>query len=153
MSATLDPSYIDEDIVRRSKYVYIEGYLFAGDSTKAAAYRMLELAKRYRTKVAFTVSDPFLINLFRDEFLRLVENDVDLLFCNLEEARSLSGGSTRSTAPQYLHAHCENVAMTMGAEGSIVMHEKQVLPIEGVSVKAVDTTGAGTCMRGRCSTA
>jgi sugar/nucleoside kinase (ribokinase family) len=148
VSATLDPSYIDEDIVRRSKYVYIEGYLFAGESTKAAAYRMLELAKRYRTKVAFTVSDPFLINLFRDEFLRLVENDVDLLFCNLEEARSLSGRFDPIDCAQYLHAHCENVAMTMGAEGSIVMHEKQVLPIEGVSVKAVDTTGAGDMYAG-----
>src|SRR5690606_29942519 len=39
--------------------------------------------------------------------------------------------------------HAENVAMTLGADGSILMHEGQVIPIEGVPVKAVDTTGAG----------
>ena len=33
--------------------------------------------------------------------------------------------------------------MTLGAEGSILMHEGEVIPIEGVAVKAIDTTGAG----------
>jgi len=35
------------------------------------------------------------------------------------------------------------VALTLGANGSIVMHQGDVLPIEGVEVEAIDTTGAG----------
>ena len=31
----------------------------------------------------------------------------------------------------------------MGAEGSILMHDGAAIPIEGVPVDAVDTTGAG----------
>src|SRR6185295_18687900 len=87
LSATLGPDDIDEDEIRRAKYVYIEGYLFAGDSTKAAALKAIDLAKRHGVKVAFTVSDPFLINFNRDLFWELIEGPVDLLFCNLEEAR------------------------------------------------------------------
>ena len=66
VSATLGPDDIDEDAIRNSKYVYVEGYLFTGASTKAAALRAIELAKKHRVRVAFTVSDPFLIHSFRD---------------------------------------------------------------------------------------
>ena len=91
LSAMLGPDDIDEASIKQSKYVYIEGYLFAGDSTKAAALRAIELAKKHGVKVAFTVSDPFLINFNRDLFWELIEGPVDLLFCNLKEARSDAG--------------------------------------------------------------
>src|SRR4029079_3075803 len=90
VSATLGPDDVSESAIRNAKYVYIEGYLFAGEPTRSAALRTMELAKKNGVKVAFTVSDPFLISLHRDEFWRLIEGPVDLLFCNLEEARSLT---------------------------------------------------------------
>jgi sugar/nucleoside kinase (ribokinase family) len=71
VSSTLGPDDIIEAEIQKAKYVYIEGYLFTGDSTKAAAYKAIELAKKNNVKVAFTVSDPFLINLFKEEFMHL----------------------------------------------------------------------------------
>ena len=38
--------------------------------------------------------------------------------------------------------------MTLGAEGSVVVHEGDTIPIEGVSVDAIDTTGAGDMYAG-----
>lgn len=143
VSATLGPDDIREDEVCRAKYVYIEGYLFTTDTTRAAAYRAIELAKAHGVKVALTVSDPFLIRLFRDEFQRLIEGPVDLLFCNLEEARSLTGLDDPIDCAHAIHAHAENVALTLGANGSLLMHRGEAIPIEGVPVEAVDTTGAG----------
>src|SRR5262249_14665375 len=66
LSASLSPDDISEAEIRKAKYVYIEGYLFAGDATKAAAMRAIELAKKNGVKVAFTVSDPFLIAMHRE---------------------------------------------------------------------------------------
>ncbi len=143
VSSTLGPDDIVEEEIAKAKYVYIEGYLFTGESTRAAAYKAIELAKKNHVKVAFTVSDPFLINLFRDEFWKLIEGPVDLLFCNLEEARSLTGKVDAIHCAQAIHDHAENVALTLGADGSIVMHESQVIPIEPAKIKAIDTTGAG----------
>jgi sugar/nucleoside kinase (ribokinase family) len=143
LSATLGPDDISENEIRKAKYVYIEGYLFAGDSTKAAAMRAIELAKKNGVKVAFTVSDPFLINMHRDLFWELIEGPVDLLFCNLEEARSLTGMNDPVDCAQEIHQHAANVALTLGPEGSLLMHEGQTTPIEGVTVQAIDTTGAG----------
>jgi sugar/nucleoside kinase (ribokinase family) len=148
VSATLGPDDISESAIRNAKYVYVEGYLFGGEPTRSAALRTMELAKRNGVKVAFTVSDPFLIRARRDEFWRLIEGPVDLLFCNLEEARSLTGRHDPIDCATVIHRHAENVALTLGADGSILMHERQVIPIEGVEVKAIDTTGAGDMYAG-----
>lgn len=143
VSSTLSPDDIDEVEIKKADYVYVEGYLFTGDSTRAAALKAIELAKQNDIKVAFTVSDPFLINLNRDEFWKLIEGPVDLLFCNLEEAQSLTELTDPIECANEIHKHAKNVAMTMGELGSIIMHDGDAIPIEGVPVKAVDTTGAG----------
>lgn len=143
VSATLGPDDIDENEIKKAKYVYVEGYLFTGEAPKAAAMKAIELAKANGVKVGFTVSDPFLIQLFRDEFWELIEGPVDLLFCNEQEAKALTGKEDVIDCAQEIHKHTENVALTLGANGSILMHEGEAIAIEGVPVDAIDTTGAG----------
>lgn len=143
VSATIGPEDIDEKEIKKAKYVYVEGYLFAGTTTKEAALKAIELAKANGVKVAFTVSDPFLINHYRDEFWKLIEGPVDLLFCNLEEGRALTTFDDPIECAREIHNHTENVALTLGPNGSILMHDGEVIAIEGVSVDAIDTTGAG----------
>lgn len=143
VSATLNADDIIEEDLRNSKYVYIEGYLFTADHTKAAAYRAIELAKQHNVKVAFTASDPFLVNMIRDEIWDLVKGPVDLFFCNEQEAQSLTGKSDPIECAHEIHQHAENVALTLGSKGSLIMHGGETFPIEGVAVEAIDTTGAG----------
>ena len=143
LSATLSANDISEAEIQKAKYVYIEGYLFAGDATKVAAMKAIELAKKNGVKVAFTVSDPFLINMHRDLFWELIKGPVDLLFCNLEEARSLTGKTDPVDCAHEIHQHAADVALTLGADGSLLMHEGKTIPIEGVTTEAIDTTGAG----------
>jgi sugar/nucleoside kinase (ribokinase family) len=143
VSSTLTPEDVDEETIRQSKYVYIEGYLFGGEPNHSAALRAIELAKKHGVKVALTVSDPFLIQYHKEEFWKLIEGPIDLLFCNLDEARALTGYHDPIECAREIHRHAENVALTLGAEGSLLMHGGEAIPIEGVQVKAVDTTGAG----------
>lgn len=148
VSATLTEDDINEDEIKQSQYVYVEGYLLTGDTTKAAAYKAIELAKKNGVKVAFTASDPFLVNMIRDEIWSLVEGPVDLFFCNEEEAKSLTGKTDPIECAAEIHRHAENVAMTLGPNGSIIMHGGESIAIEGVTVTAVDTTGAGDMYAG-----
>lgn len=143
VTVTLCPDDIVEAEIARAKFVYIEGYLFAGDSTRQAALRAIQLAKQNDVKVALTISDPFLVGMCRDLFWELITGPVDLLFCNLEEARSLTGLIDPVDCAQKIHSHAADVALTLGADGSLLMHGGQVFPIEGVATKAIDTTGAG----------
>jgi sugar/nucleoside kinase (ribokinase family) len=143
VSATLGPEDIHEADIRQAAYVYIEGYLFAGASTQAAALKALDLAKKNDVRVALTISDPFLVDLCRDTFWDLIKGPVDLLFCNLEEARSLTGKTDPIDCAHDIHRHAAHVALTMSGDGSIIMHEGKLYPIEGVPTQAIDTTGAG----------
>jgi sugar/nucleoside kinase (ribokinase family) len=143
VSSSLSPDDVDEKAIAQSKYVYIEGYLFGCEPNRSAALRAIEIARSAGVKVAFTVSDPFLIQYHREEFWSLIEGPVDLLFCNLEEARALTGRHDPIECAREIHRHAENVALTLGADGSLLMHEGAAIPIEGVKAKAVDTTGAG----------
>ncbi|KAA5540443.1 adenosine kinase [Roseiconus nitratireducens] len=147
-STTLGPDDIEESMIADSKYVYIEGYLLTGDTSKAAAYKAMDLAKKHGVKIAFSASDPFLVNMIRDEIWDLITGPVDLFFCNEEEAKSLTEESDPLRCAVKIHDHCENVALTLGGKGSIVMHGGEEFPIEGVQVKAIDTTGAGDMYAG-----
>ena len=142
-SISLAPNDVDEELIKNSKYVYVEGYLFTQEPTRSAALHAIKVAKENNVKVAFTVSDPFLIQYHRDEFLALIEGPVDLVFCNLDEARALTGKHDAVDCAHELHRHAENVALTLGGDGSLLMHNEETIPIEGVSVDAKDTTGAG----------
>jgi sugar/nucleoside kinase (ribokinase family) len=143
ISSQLSADDVDEAEIAKAEYIYVEGYLFAGDATRAAALKAIDLAKKNGVKVALTVSDPFLIQLCRDTFWELIKGPVDLLFCNHEEAKALTGEEDAIDCARAIHAHAANVALTLGKSGSLLMHDGQVTPIEGVSVEAVDTTGAG----------
>lgn len=143
ISASLSADDICEAEIAKADYVYVEGYLFAGDSTREAALKAIALAEANNVKVALTISDPFLIDICRDQFQALIEGPVDLLFCNEEEARSLTGLEDPIDCAHAIHKHCANVALTLGKNGSIIMHEGEAYPIEGVNIEAIDTTGAG----------
>jgi sugar/nucleoside kinase (ribokinase family) len=143
ISSTLSPDDLPEAEIAKAKYLYVEGYLFPGDATRAAALRAIDIAKKHGVKVALTLSDPFVINLQRDLIWKLIEGPVDLLFANLEEARALTGEHDPIEAARKIHKHATNVALTLGADGSLLMNGDKAIPIEGVPTKAVDTTGAG----------
>jgi sugar/nucleoside kinase (ribokinase family) len=143
ISTTLSAGDLPEQEIAKAEYLYVEGYLFTGDSPRAAALRAIDIAKANGVKVALTISDPFVVQLQRDLFWKLIEGPVDLLFANLEEARALTGEQDHVEAARKIHRHATNVAMTLGAEGSLLMHGDQISPIQGVKTKAVDTTGAG----------
>ncbi len=147
-SSSLTADDVDESLIQAAKYVYIEGYLLTGETTKAAAYRAMDLAKKNGTKVAFTASDPFLVNMIREEIWDLITGPVDLFFCNEQEAKSLTGETDPIACAAKIHEHAENVALTLGEKGSLVMHGGEAFPVEGVPIKAVDTTGAGDMYAG-----
>jgi hypothetical protein len=71
-----------------------------------------------------------------------------MFFCNEVEAKSLTGMDDVIDCAHEIHSHAENVALTLGSNGSIIMHGGEAIPIEGAAVEAVDTTGAGDMYAG-----
>ena len=99
----------------------MEGYLFDRDDAKAAFRRAAEVAHAHGRRVSLTLSDSFCVDRHRDDFRRLVRDQVDLLFGNEDELCSLYEVGSLDEAIAAVRRDCPLVAVTAGAEGSYVV--------------------------------
>jgi sugar/nucleoside kinase (ribokinase family) len=148
VSTMLGPDDIDEGRLKRCKYSYAEGYLWTGESTKAALHRSMELSKKNGVKVAFSFSDPWLVNLAKDEFRALASDFCDVIFCNAEEAKGFTDKPTVEEGADAIGSLVKTAFITNGSKGCIVVHEGLRTEVEGFKVNAVDTNGAGDAFAG-----
>ncbi len=145
ISASLHPDNVDETIVRNAKMTYIEGYLWTGEETRNAALKMAEIAKADGIPVAFTLSDAFVVNTFKESLIDFIRWNVDILFCNEVEALAMADTPNIESAFETLRGMADTVFLTLGAKGSWVasnsMGQKEAVGV--FPVASVDTTGAG----------
>lgn len=140
----LSPDQVDERHVASANILYIEGYLWDSDSARAASQKAIAIAKEVGTMVAFTLSDPFCVGRYREDFLALVEDDLDIVFANEEEAKALFEVETFDEALQRFGAWGGVAALTRSAKGCVVTGGGEIHVIDASPVaKVVDTTGAG----------
>jgi sugar/nucleoside kinase (ribokinase family) len=143
-SRELDSSDIDDEKIARAKVLYIEGYLWDAPEAKAAIAKAIAITKRAGNKVALTLSDPFCVGRWREEFLDLWKTDIDILFANEDEAKALFEVEDFDAALQAARRPDGILALTRSEKGCVVAggNELHVLDAEAVA-KVVDTTGAG----------
>jgi sugar/nucleoside kinase (ribokinase family) len=141
----LGPSDIDEAVVSAAAITYLEGYLWDPPEAKKAFRHAAEIAHKAGRQVSLTLSDPFCVDRFRTEFLDLIKSGtVDILLANDSELHSLYETADRDTAVAALRADCTLAAVTIGAEGAIVVTADEVTTVPATPVESVvDLTGAG----------
>lgn len=137
-------SDIDEDVIKNAAVTYIEGYLWDTENAKSAIRKAVSLARQHGRKVAFTLSDTFCVDRHRSEFLVLIERDVDILFANESELKSLFQTDDVDYAMTKIRGLCDIAAVTRSENGSVVVFGESVEVAQGLPVhRVVDTTGAG----------
>lgn len=140
----LGPQDVAPELVQSSKVTYLEGYLFDPPAAKEAFVKAAELAHTAGRKVALSLSDPFCVERHREAFRHLVEGHVDLLFANLEEAKTLTGAASLEDAAAALAGKAEVVVVTRSEKGALILAEGRELAVEALPpARLVDTTGAG----------
>lgn len=140
----LSPIDVDEELVSDSRIIYLEGYLFDPPHAKESFRVASEIAHRASRKVALTLSDPFCVNRHREDFQKFVENHVDILFANEQEAMALYETDTFEDAVESLKGSCEVIAITRSEKGSVIIAGEKVIQVPAEPVNhVVDTTGAG----------
>jgi sugar/nucleoside kinase (ribokinase family) len=134
---------LNESDIAGSDILYIEGYLWDAPAAKAASLRAIDIAKKAGTKVAFTLSDPFLMGRYRGEFLELLSH-LDILFANEEEAKALFEVEDFDDVLQAFKPMNKIAAITRSEKGCVIARGSEVHVIEAAPVaRVVDTTGAG----------
>ncbi len=144
-SLLLTPDDIEPAIVEGSAITYLEGYLWDPPAAKDAFLAASRIARKAGRRVALTLSDPFCVDRYRDEFRRLVvDREVDILLANVRELHSLYETADLDTALASLSAECPLAAVTASADGAYVLTSGAIERVAARPVeRVVDATGAG----------
>jgi sugar/nucleoside kinase (ribokinase family) len=135
---------VEVETVEAAKIVYLEGYLFDAEAARRAFAKAAALAHGAGRMIALTLSDSFVVERHRAGLLGFIESQVDLLFANEAELKSLFETSDFDQAAEALRQRVKLAAVTRSEKGSIILHEGERLTVAAEPVeKVVDTTGAG----------
>lgn len=139
---TLAPEEITPADFSGCDHAHIEGYLLFNE---ALMQRVLESAKEAGCRISLDLASFEVVHAAKATLPAILENYVDVVFANEEEAEAYTGikGDFPAMA-EALAELCEIAAVKVGPQGSFVASGGEVQKIDAVPVNAViDTTGAG----------
>jgi sugar/nucleoside kinase (ribokinase family) len=135
---------VDVMTVEAAQVTYMEGYLWDRPEAKEAFKFAAKIARAAGRKTSITLSDSFCVERHRDSFLELIRNDIDIVFANESEIKSLYQTASFEEARQAIARDCPIAVLTRSEAGCVVVKGSEVhaSPAHPVS-KVVDVTGAG----------
>jgi sugar/nucleoside kinase (ribokinase family) len=144
-SQYLPAAAIDSALIESAAILYLEGYLWDPAEPRAAMKAAISCARRAGRKVAFTLSDAFVIERYRADFQALIDaGDIDILFANEVEIRSLTQIEDFDAAVAAVAPRVPLLVVTRGEHGAIAVAEGKITAVSAEPVeRVVDTTGAG----------
>ena len=131
---------IDENAVKNSELVFLEGYLWDEGVPKSAFDKAMKLSN----KTAMSLSDQFCVDRHKKSFLDLVKNKLDIIFANEQEVLSLIDTKNFNEVVSFGKKLGKLIVVTRGEKGSIAIHNNEVVECNvKKGLKIVDLTGAG----------
>lgn len=148
ITGALGAEELDDEALKASGMLYLEGYLASATDAHRAAIRARELAQAQGIPVALTFSDPAMVNYFKPQVAEMLGAGVDLLFCNAEEALAWTGCRHLDDAFRALSDSATRWVCTRGKDGATVFDGSTHIDVAGRVVTPVDTNGAGDMFAG-----
>ncbi|MSQ95795.1 MAG: adenosine kinase [Gemmataceae bacterium] len=148
VSSHLAARHVNEERIKNSDWLFIEGYVFANPDTGQTAIReAIGIAKRHGTKIAITCSDAFVIHAFGDALADALQQ-ADLFFCNESEACAVARATSAEEAFARLKGRVPSVVVTNGPHGAFIRHDGVEAHVPAVPCTPKDLTGAGDMFAG-----
>ncbi|WP_296675417.1 adenosine kinase [Novosphingobium sp.] len=144
-SQFLPADALDEATIAAAKVLYLEGYLWDPEEPRAAMRRAIAASRNAGRKVAFTLSDAFVIARHGDDFRQMIAaGEIDILFANHIELAALTGYDDFHDGIAALRDSVPLLVVTRSADGAVAVSggEWVEVPAEPIE-RVVDTTGAG----------
>ena len=131
---------IDENAVRHSELIFLEGYLWDEGEPKAAFNKAIGISK----KNAMSLSDQFCVDRHKKSFFDLVKNKLDITFANEQEILSLLNVKNFDEVISFGKKLGKLLVITRGEKGSVAIKKNEVIECDSKKdLKIVDLTGAG----------
>jgi len=131
---------IDTNAVKKSKILFLEGYLWDEGEPKKA----FEKAINNSNKVSMSLSDLFCVERHKPNFLELVKNKLDITFANEQEIISLIDAKNFEDVINFAKGINKLIVITRGEKGALAVDKNQVVECKAKeNLKIKDLTGAG----------
>jgi sugar/nucleoside kinase (ribokinase family) len=148
------PGDLVPDMIREARYFYVTGYMWDTENQKEAVERGIRIARESGVKVVFDIADPFAVERSRKDFLRILEEEADVVFANAQEAHFLQearflresemrDGTVVCEDARYLGRLCEIAVVKDGARETHIVHNQDLARVATFQCCLQDTTGAG----------
>jgi sugar/nucleoside kinase (ribokinase family) len=148
VSSHLAARHVDEQRIRNSEWLFIEGYVFANPETGQTAIReAIRVAKLHGTKIAITCSEAFIPQVFAEPLNEALKQ-ADLLFCNESEACAVAKASNAEEAFNKLKGKIPSLVVTNGPHGAYIRHDGVEAHVPSFPSEPKDLTGAGDMFAG-----
>ena len=144
-SQFLPADALDDSVIADAAVLYLEGYLWDPEEPRRAMRRAIATARAAGRKVAFTLSDAFVISRHGDDFRALIAaGEIDILFANEHELAALTGLEDFHAGIAALADTVPTLVVTRSEQGAHAVSGGEHAAVAAAPVAhVVDTTGAG----------
>jgi sugar/nucleoside kinase (ribokinase family) len=119
--------------------LHLEGYLIFNN---ALVEKAVALAKSKGLHISIDLASFNVVEANREFLLKIIKDSVDIVFANEEEAKALTGEEPEK-ALLTIAELCDIAVVKIGSKGSMVKRGNDMVRVEAIKAKAIDTTGAG----------
>jgi len=144
VSSQLSMADINEDHIKGYEIIFLEGYLWDKGISEEMFKHVIKLAKKNNIKVAMSLSDIFCVTRHREDFFKLLTNDLNILIGNENEVNELMQKNNLLDSINELKKFDKIIIITRSESGSVAILNNEITNCESVKVeKVLDLTGAG----------
>ena len=136
-----DPAQVTEEDFAGYTLAHLEGYLLAHSEEKL--HHLMATAKQAGCLISLDLASFEVVKNFKPAILRLLEEFVDMVFANSDEADALLGKLPPSEQLSQLRKLCPAAIVKLGERGAWADLGDGAVFIPANKVQAVDTTAAG----------
>ncbi len=141
--ADFDEGDVDASVAGNTRFLFLEGYLYDKDEGKRAFTAAAQACRAGGGKSGITLSDPFCVDRHRDDFRRLIAEEMDFTLGNEEEWLSLYQTEDLGEALARASAVCDLVVCTRSGDPVVLIRGEERVEVPVTRVTPVDATGAG----------
>jgi fructokinase len=144
ISSQLSKKDINEDHIKGHEIIFLEGYLWDKGMSEEMFKHVINLAKKNNIKIAMGLSDIFCVSRHREDFFKLLKNDLNILIGNENEINELMQKNNLLDSINELKKFNKIIIITRSVDGSLAIINNEITNCESVKVeKVLDLTGAG----------
>ena len=144
ISSQLSKNDINEDDIKNYELIFLEGYLWDKGMSEEMFKHVISLAKENNIKIAMSLSDIFCVTRHREDFYKLLINDLNILIGNENEINELMQKKNLLDSIKEIKKINKLVVITRSENGSLAILNNEIINCESIKTEKIeDLTGAG----------